>query len=92
MNANDLTGVDLDAAVSAARRDLFAPVAYSREWQFGGPIIAEQRIALRCLGWDEAASQIWRATITRGTTIEAEGQSPLVAAMRAYVLMTTLAL
>ncbi len=53
---------------------------YSGKWEQGGPIIERERITVQ-------ASQAgdWRAFLGRGDTIHARADTPLVAAMRAYV-------
>lgn len=82
MRTSELQGTALDWAVSVAHKDVLAPVAYSRQWRFGGPIIELAGIAVRRTyegsGW---TASIWTG---QGTVFE-EGPTPLVAAMRCYV-------
>jgi hypothetical protein len=60
----------------------------SRQWSVGGPIIERERITL--LFWDEGiVNANVRATIYGSDAVDSEGEAdgptPLIAAMRAYV-------
>lgn len=54
----------------------------STAWQHGGPIIERQRIALEFLDGEWCA---WSPGPQRADSGDGRGDSPLVAAMRAYV-------
>jgi len=62
----------------------------STDWFDGGPIIERERISLTARnplahsGWDATNALAGRGIIP---TVEAEGLTPLVAAMRAYLLV-----
>ena len=90
----ELTGRDLD---NAAAKALGADVAGydwspSTAWKDGGPIIERERITMQA-----SQSGDWRAFLGDGTTnagtgrsasvpmIHARGDTPLIAAMRAFV-------
>lgn len=78
----DLQGAALDWAVGVAHEDGgLLPVAYSTDWQFGGPIIEREDIALR----PQARSEGWFAHKVWGEQGEYTGPTPLIAAMRCYV-------
>lgn len=67
-----------------------APIAPSRNWSDGGPIIERERICIeRCQGtWSAriADDDDWfKAAHQSGRPIE-DGPTPLIAAMRAYVV------
>ena len=78
---SELQGEALDRAVEECEHfveDEFEP---SENWGDGGPIIEREKIALDTWG-DE-----WLATRIEGSAIsEAIGPTPLVAAMRCYVV------
>lgn len=60
----------------------------STNWAQGGPIIEQERMTIEFIRWDDvdAALPVWSATRIEGHSVcEAEGFSPLVAAMRCYV-------
>lgn len=78
MKTRELTGKALDCAVNMATQNVLAPVAYSTEWRFGGPIIERERITIDAgqHGW------LW---VARKVAHETTGPTPLVAAMRCYV-------
>lgn len=82
MKVKDLEGAALDWAVGVAHEDGgLSPVAYSTDWQFGGPIIEREWIELVHDG------NTWEA-IGRGFGEDAPegfGPTPLIAAMRCYV-------
>ncbi len=98
----DLEGALLDAAVS--RADGWAPdgmhYAYSREWEFGGPIIERERITVIASQDPRHSAPTWSATvgafehyIDSMLPLDPKysdrdgytGPTPLIAAMRAYV-------
>jgi hypothetical protein len=61
---------------------------YSSDWLWGGPIIEEERIGVGFVRWDDIdeALPLWVAYKCSGSAaFEAEGFSPLIAAMRCYV-------
>lgn len=86
LTTDTLAGKALDWAVSQAHQDGgLAPVAYSTDWQFGGPIIEQQRIELTMTN-----ASGWRAQAPYNHDEDCEspavyGYTPLVAAMRCYV-------
>lgn len=78
MKVSNLVGAELDRAVSIAHGDEgLKPVAYSTDWQFGGPIIQQVGIGL-----SQGNLGGWYATL-HGE--EFKGPTPLIAAMRCYV-------
>lgn len=99
MKTSDLTGHALDGAVAKCwygdDYDLSIPLfddglifAPSTNWAHGGPIIERERITVEFLRWDnvDGALPVWLATrIERHSVCEAEGFSPLIAAMRCFV-------
>jgi len=58
---------------------------YSEDWALAGPIIERERI---CLDWSPRLAEIeWVATRFEGSSVsEKYGPTPLVAAMRCYVM------
>lgn len=80
----NLIGPALDMAVALAHRDAgLAPVAYSTDWRFGGPIIERANISVV---WNHST---WVATTYNDEFGKWEGHAfgptPLIAAMRCYV-------
>ena len=64
-------------------------IAYSTDWAQGGPIIECERIAVEFLQWDDmdSALPVWLAETQCGHNDQSEtGPTPLVAAMRCYVV------
>ena len=58
--------------------------SYSTDWARGGPIIEKERIQLRGSFPEEAPD--WTASLwCNNTTIQEDGPTPLIAAMRCYV-------
>ena len=85
MKTSELTGRALDWAVGIADQCDLAPVEYSSKWEFGGPIIEREGISI-VLDWDVVGEFLWGATrIERSVVSQAEGTTPLIAAMRCYV-------
>ena len=95
MKTNELSGVDLDWAVAKCEvgediSEIDDPHFYSTDWAQGGPIIERECIELAA--YDAETSQpknpeYWEATIyQRNGPVRAEGTTPLVAAMRCYVV------
>lgn len=84
MKTTELTGAALDWAVWAARygKDFFGfnpnRDLYSTDWAQGGPVIEWEMIDLKCLPTKQGGV-IWR-------TVCADGPTPLIAAMRCYVV------
>ncbi|VWC78801.1 hypothetical protein BLA17378_03770 [Burkholderia aenigmatica] len=76
----DHTCTYIDSRYSVAVRVPFLP---SSDWAHGGPIIEHERIELSIVRVDCAKDQ-WRA-ISDWTAGVFEADTPLVAAMRAYV-------
>jgi hypothetical protein len=86
----ELEGELLDAAVAKANEDPTGdvnpgtprvPLAYSTDWEYGGPIIERERIELHT---GSADHPYWEA-ICGAQDVQAGGPTPLIAAMRAYV-------
>ena len=85
VKTSELTGKALDWAVGTADQCDLAPVAYSSKWEFGGPIIEREGISI-VLDWDVVGEFSWGATRIEGPAVsEAQGPTPLIAAMRCYV-------
>lgn len=54
---------------------------YSTDWSQGGPIIEREEISI-----ERITSALWTATLQSGPAVsEADGPTPLIAAMRSYV-------
>lgn len=70
-----------------ARKSVYdhaSPFRPSSSWQDAGPIIDRERISLRWSGWGCSWNCI---AIKHGVTpVEATGENPTIAAMRAYVI------
>lgn len=81
LTTDTLAGKALDWAASQAHQDGGPPVAYSTDWQFGGPIIEREGIAIK----PSTLGTAWKA-VSRTSTCT--GWSPLIAAMRCYVAST----
>ena len=85
MKTSELTGDALNWAVNHAERltGVLSPVNYCGKWEHGGPIIERERIRLDT-AWNEEDGH-WAARIDRvgGWWV---GPTPLVAAMRCYVV------
>ena len=82
MMTNELTGPALNWAVSMAIGE-YSPVAvpaYSTDWTHGGPIIERAKIAVYR---DDMDVYWWGKT---NTTKPINGETPLAAAMRCYVV------
>jgi hypothetical protein len=84
MKTSELTGAALDWAVAKCEGNLpdgysFDPRIhnYSRNWAQGGPIIEREEIAVG-KSWES-----WKAFTDTST---GEGPTPLIAAMRCYVV------
>lgn len=78
MKVSNLVGAELDRAVSIAHGDEgLKPVAYSTDWQFGGPLIELAGISIY-----QGNLGGWYASLYGE---EFKGPTPLVAAMRCYV-------
>jgi Protein of unknown function (DUF2591) len=60
---------------------VLAPVAYSSDWRHGGPIIEREWIGLDYY----PDSGLWHAGTCEGT-VWGMGRTPLIAAMRCYVI------
>jgi hypothetical protein len=76
MKTSELTGYALDWAVTRIKHPeypKYVTIEYSSEWEYGGPIIEREGIAL-IPGW----------TAER-PGFSADGPTPLIAAMRCYV-------
>lgn len=89
MRTSELQGAALDWAVSVAHKDVLAPVPYSRQWRFGGPIIEQEQIGVWwaepvVLSDGEELGGHWYAEDVNGDHVRV-GPTPLIAAMRCYV-------
>lgn len=87
----ELEGALLDAAVAMAEGDdqwpdNKVPLPYSTTWTLGGPLIERERISLMfdCENWTAAIDPLNSAT-EWAPYVDADGNTPLVAAMRLYV-------
>ena len=64
---------------------LHGHIPYSTDWAQGGPIIEREGISI-VLDWDVVGEFLWGATrIEQSVVSQAEGTTPLIAAMRCYV-------
>ena len=83
MKTSELSGAALDWAVNMADglHGVLAPVAYSSNWSFSGPIIEREGIGLDYY----PDSGLWHAGTCEGT-VWGMGRTPLIAAMRCYVI------
>ena len=80
-----LTGTALDWAVAKIEGVLFprSIPKYSSDWAQGGPIIEREKIRLDC-EWSDGP---WKGCCKiDGETWWVEGETPLIAAMRCYVI------
>lgn len=86
VNIKELDGPALDRAVSLLR-SLKEVKPYSSDWAYGGPIIEDNGIELKVnfRGVWAAFGYDWNCN--RVTQEAAVGPTPLVAAMRCYVIM-----
>lgn len=80
-----LEGIWLDRRVAMAEG---VPVNgfirhYSTEWHVGGPIIERERMRIQPV---ESANEKWWHAEIWGPYAEGKGLTPLIAAMRAYVI------
>jgi len=88
IQTQSLTGVALNWAVgNAVGCD---PVGYSTEWAFGGPIIEQESIGIQmAYPAEDGKPALWYAA-KFATSVKAppraHGPTPLVAAMRCFVL------
>lgn len=89
-NVTVLQGALLDAAVAKAKGEEYG-AAYCTDWSHGGPIIDRERICI--LQYDDIpnyAVAYVGADVAGGAIIGhrafADGSTPLIAAMRAYVV------
>ena len=89
MKTSELTDAALDWAVAKCEKSINDHFViqweqghrnYSSDWSQGGPIIEREHIGITRGG--AYAEHFWKAT---RNSINAYGQTPLVAAMRAYV-------
>jgi hypothetical protein len=88
IQTQSLTGTVLDWAVGKAVG--CAPVGYSTEWEFGGPIIEQESISIQmAYPAEDCKPALWYAA-KFATSVKAQprahGPTPLVAAMRCFVL------
>lgn len=84
MKTFELTGNALNWAVNYAEglQGVLSPVNYCGKWEHGGPIIERENIGLWSEGYD------WEAKIQTGigAWLYMWDASPLIAAMRCYVV------
>lgn len=89
IQTKDLQGQALDWAVGVAHEDGgLSPVAYSTDWQFGGPIIEREKIEWQWLPAPDKAHQYGARKPSLGglnRTFCMDGPTVLIAAMRCYV-------
>lgn len=83
IKVSEASGQVLDRLVNMAEELHFvlAPVAYSSDWSFSGPIIEREGIGLDYY----PDSGLWHAGTCEGT-VWGMGRTPLIAAMRCYVI------
>ena len=91
----ELEGALLDAAVAKAEgADWSWTSPYSTSWEQGGPIIEREGITVMCntssLGrpywlWEAHVQAEFDGGTLEHSIAEAEGPTPLIAAMRAYI-------
>ena len=88
VKTSELTGFALDWAVAMCAglsHKLHGHIPYSTDWAQGGPIIEREGISI-VLDWDVVGEFLWGATrIEQSVVSQAEGTTPLIAAMRCYV-------
>jgi len=91
MKTSELTGHALDWAVARCEGgvgvDQLIGTWYSpsTDWAQGGPIIEREGISI-VLDWDVVGEFLWGATrIEQSVVSQAEGTTPLIAAMRCFV-------
>jgi hypothetical protein len=86
----ELSGAMLDAAVAMAEGENPAQVRslqYSKSWSDAGKIIERERIGTTWPEESPPAGYEWHANLARPeASFNAYGPTPLIAAMRAYVV------
>lgn len=86
VKTSELTGPALDWAVNQIEEccdDPHTPM-FSTNWAQGGPIIEREGISI-VLDWDIQGEFSWTATRIEGSSVsEAQGPTPLIAAMRCF--------
>lgn len=89
VHTNDGIGMPLGVVGATGTQPAYSP---STLWEQGGPIIERQRIPVwpfdaedASEGWAAAAQGSYMAGGTIDTQYDQRGQTPLIAAMRAYV-------
>jgi len=85
MKTNELTGAALNLAVNHAEglTGILSPVNYCGKWEHGGPIIEREAIQLT----PDEYRGTWAAYTTNGgEPYDGTGPTPLIAAMRCYVV------
>lgn len=85
IKTSELIGRALDRAVNLAHKDVLAPVAYSTDWRFGGPLIESEGIGIERDGTENRTFWFASYDLSAPTAWGATGPTPLVAAMRCYV-------
>lgn len=92
MKTCELTGLALDWAVATANGDTFTLAHedwdwYSSSWEYGGPIIEREKIAVRAHDHDvqEWSAQPSINTVQTRLSAFRTGPTPLIAAMRCFV-------
>ena len=88
VKTSELKDLALDWAVAMCAglsHKLHGHIPYSTDWAQGGPIIEREGISI-VLDWDVVGEFLWGATrIEQSVVSQAEGTTPLIAAMRCYV-------
>jgi len=93
LKIEELIGPELDWAVAKCEGPQHVPsaavpipyIAYSTDWAFGGPIIEREGINMGTI--DALNGPYWEAHMPYGMSDDfAEGPTPLIAAMRCYVM------
>lgn len=96
IKTTDLIGPALDWAVAkivcdagwlARHLHLLPTMPFSTDWSQGGPLVAREKLELRCNddGWQAFCFGFPVAKAHSGKKVWASGPTPLVAAMRCFV-------
>lgn len=96
MKTRDLTGLALDRAVAKCLGETFipettyngigyscAPTLYSVDWELAGPIIEQEKIGLEI----HPSGEMWMARPFNSSYLAVWGKTPLIAAMRCFVVI-----
>ena len=89
IKTSELSGEQLDWAVELIEQGekakrLDYPSPYSAEWEYGGPIIEREKIDINF--WGVPLTEMDHGCYATKTPHHANGPTPLIAAMRCYVV------